>query len=78
MLADSEPKEECYHSLNWVMAGKAKSKGGGSEMGKQPHVRMESARSTTSMQNAPHLPRGTKTDYGGMALCPLKLLNKQY
>ena len=26
MLADSEPKEECYHSLNWVTAGKAKSK----------------------------------------------------
>ena len=25
MLADSEPKEECYHSLNWVIAGKAKS-----------------------------------------------------
>ena len=23
MLADSEPKEECYHSLNWVTAGKA-------------------------------------------------------
>ena len=23
MLADSEPKEECYHSLNWVKAGKA-------------------------------------------------------
>ena len=23
-LADSETKEECYHSLNWVMAGKAK------------------------------------------------------
>ena len=22
-LVDSEPKEECYHSLNWVMAGKA-------------------------------------------------------
>ena len=59
MLADSEPKEECYHSLNWVMAGKAKPNGGGSEMGEQPHVRMESARSTTSMQNAPHLPRGT-------------------
>ena len=36
MLADSEPKEECYHSLNWVMAGKAKPNGGGSEMGKQP------------------------------------------
>ena len=27
MLADSEPKEECYHSLNWVTAGKAKQKG---------------------------------------------------
>ena len=24
MLVDSEPKEECYHSLNWVTAGKAK------------------------------------------------------
>ena len=24
MLADSEPKEECCHSLNWVKAGKAK------------------------------------------------------
>ena len=23
MLVDSEPKEECYHSLNWVKAGKA-------------------------------------------------------
>ena len=29
MLADSEPKEECCHSLNWVMAGKAKIKMGG-------------------------------------------------
>ena len=33
MLADTEPKEECYHSLNWVMDGKAK-QNGGSEMGK--------------------------------------------
>ena len=24
MLADSGPEEECYHSLKWVMAGKAK------------------------------------------------------
>ena len=53
MLADSEPKEGCYHSLNLVMAGKAKSNGGGSEMGKQPHVGMENERSTTPMQNAP-------------------------
>ena len=28
-LADSEPKEKCYHSLNWVMAGKAKINWGG-------------------------------------------------
>ena len=48
MLVDSEPKEECYHSMNWVMAGKAKPNRGGSEMGKQPRVKMESARSTTS------------------------------
>ena len=35
MLVDSEPKEECYHSLNWVKAGKANQKYvGGSEMGK--------------------------------------------
>ena len=33
MLADSEPEEECYHSPNWVKAGKAKQKYGGSEMG---------------------------------------------
>ena len=59
ILADSEPKEECCHSLNWVTAGKAKPNGGGSEMGKWPHVRMESAKSTTSMRDAPHLPRGT-------------------
>ena len=26
MLADSEPKEKCYQSLNWVMAGKANKK----------------------------------------------------
>ena len=41
MLAVSEPKEECCHSLNSVMADKAKNLIGGSETGKQPHVRME-------------------------------------
>ena len=34
MLVDSGLKKGCYHSLNWVMAGKAKSNGEGSEMGK--------------------------------------------
>ena len=28
MLADSEPHDECGHSPNWVMVGKAKQKGG--------------------------------------------------
>ena len=53
MLADSEPKEECYHSLNWVMAGKANQTKGGVKWESSPHVRMESQRSTTLMQNAP-------------------------
>ena len=51
MLADSEPKEESCHSLDWVMAGKA-NKVGGSETGKQPHVEMEDWRSITSTRNA--------------------------
>ena len=34
MLADSEPNDECDHSQNWVMVGKAKQNKGGSEMGK--------------------------------------------
>ena len=72
MLADSEPKEECYHSLNWVMAGKANQMKWGSEMGKQPlcwdggplvyHFDVECS----------YLPRGTYTDYGGTASYPLK------
>ena len=34
-LVDSGLEKECYHSLNWVMAGKAKQKhNGGSEMGR--------------------------------------------
>ena len=53
MPADSEPKEECYHSLKWVKAAKAKPNGGGSEMGKQPCVGMESQWFTNLMQNAP-------------------------
>ena len=48
MLADGGPKKGHYHSLNWVMAGKAKSNGGRSEMGKQPCIRMQSEKSVTS------------------------------
>ena len=53
MLADSEPKEECYHSLNWVTAGKANQTDGGVKWESSPHVGMESQRSTTPMRNAP-------------------------
>ena len=65
MLVDSGLKEGCYHSLNWVMAGKAKLNGGGSEMGKQPRVGMESVRSATLMQNALHLQRESKPTMEG-------------
>ena len=34
MLVDSELQEECNQSQNWVMVGKAKQNGGGSETGK--------------------------------------------
>ena len=54
MLADSEPKEECYHSLNWVTAGKANQKKmGGVKWASSPHVRMEGHWSTTLTWNAP-------------------------
>ena len=55
MLADSEPKEECYHSLNWVMAGKANKNimEGEVKWASCPHVRVKGHRSTTLMQNAP-------------------------
>ena len=54
MLADSEPKEECYHSLSLVMAGKAKQmKWGGVKWARSPHVGMEGHWSTTLTWNAP-------------------------
>ena len=54
MLADSEPKEECYHSLIWFMAGKANQmKWREVKQASSPHVGMEDQRSTTSTWNAP-------------------------
>ena len=38
MLADSELKEECCHSLNWVMAGKANQKKWGEWNGQVAHM----------------------------------------
>ena len=77
MLVDSEPKEECYHSLNWVMAGKAKQiKWRGSEMGKQPPCQDGESKVCHSNVKCSNLPRGTYTDYGGMALYPSKQPSK--
>ena len=41
MLVDSEPNNECDHSLNWVTVGKAKHNKGGSQMGKYPPCQEE-------------------------------------
>ena len=69
MLVDSEPKEECYHSLNWVMAGKANQmKWEGSEMGKQSPCQDGESKVYHSHTKCSYLPRGTYTGYGGMAL----------
>ena len=58
MLVNSEPEEECYHSLNWVMTGKAKQKhNGGSEMGKYPPCQSRKLKEpATLMQNDPTSP----------------------
>ena len=77
MLVDSEPKEECYHSLNWVMAGKANQmKWRGSEMGKQPPCWDGGSKVYHPDAKCSYLLRGTYTDYGGMALYPSKQLSK--
>ena len=68
MLADSEPKEECYHSPNWVTAGKANQTEGGVKWESSPHVGMESQKVYHSNAKCSYLSsRGTYTDYGGMA-----------
>ena len=73
MLVDSEPKEECYHSLNWVTAGKANQmKWGGSEMGKQSLCWDGASKVYHSDTKCSYLPRGTYTDYRGIALYPSK------
>ena len=77
MLVDSEPKEECYHSLNWAMAGKANQmKWRGSEMGKQPLCQDGESKVYHSNVKCSYLLRGTYTDYGGIALYPSKQPNK--
>ena len=77
MLVDSEPKEECYHSLNWVMAGKANQmKWGEVKWSTSPCVGMESQRSTTPTQNAPTYQEVPTPTNGGMALYPSKQPSK--
>ena len=58
MLADSEPEEECYHSLNWVMAGKAKQKhNGGVKWVNNPHVRVKGELTCHSDLECSYLPK---------------------
>ena len=70
MLADSEHKDECYHSLNWVMAGKAKQKGG--EWVSNPHVRVKDKVVCLSDAECSYPPRGTHTDCRVLASYPSK------
>ena len=72
MLADSEPKEECYHTeLSHGRQGQPN--GGGSEMGKQPLCQDGESKVYHSDAKCSYLPsRGTYTDYGEMALYPSK------
>ena len=39
MQVDSEPHDECNHSQNWVMVGKAKQNRGGVKQVSTPHVK---------------------------------------
>ena len=57
-LVDSELEEECYHSPNWVMAGKAKQKHkGGVKQVSSSHVAVRRQNEpATLMQNAPTSP----------------------
>ena len=70
MLVDSELEEECYHSPNWVMAGKAKQKGGVKQVS-NPHVRVKDEAVCHPDVECSFPPRGTYTDCRGVALHPL-------
>ena len=60
MLVDSEPIEECYHSLNWVKAGKAKQKYvEGVKWVSNSHVRVKDEAVYHSDTECSYLPRGT-------------------
>ena len=50
--------------------------GGGSEMGKQPPCQDGESKVYHSNTKCSYLPRGTYTDYGGMALYPSKQPSK--
>ena len=71
MLAGSEPKEECYHSPNWVMADKAKQKWGGVKWVSHPHVGVKDEVVCLPDVECSYPPRGTHTNCRGVALYPL-------
>ena len=68
MQADSELEEGCYHSLNWVMAGKAKQKWGAVKQVSNPHVRVKDKVVCLSDVECSYLPRGTYTNCRGVTL----------
>ena len=69
MLADSELEEESYHSLNWVMAGKDKQKGGVKWVS-NPHIWVKDEAVLYPDVECSYQPRGTYTDCRGVLLYP--------
>ena len=67
MLADSEPNEECCHSLVWATAGKANQMEEGVKWVSSP-MSDEESKAYHSDVKCSYLMRGTYTDYGGMVL----------
>ena len=71
MLAISKLKEECYHSLNWVMAGKAQiNEMGGVKWVSNPCVRVRGQLDYHLDVECSCPLRGTYTNYKGVALFP--------
>ena len=75
-LMDSEPKEECCHSLNWVKAGKADQMERGVKQESIPMFGWRVKKVYNSDAKCSYLPRGTYSNYGGMVLYPSKQPSK--
>ena len=73
MLADGGLEEECYHLLNWVMAGQGqiKNNNGGVKWVSNPHVGVKGKSACHSDVECSYLPRGTYTDCRGVESYPV-------